>query len=156
MRNWKERWDPNAEFVFNKTMNLGLDSENPRVVPGDPVDKTTLGLRRLQHWWNAGFIRLDKTADNAPKPCIIRITTNCYEVRIPGKKIIRVNTKQEADATLRALTGKLLKKGEDAESAPYIEKLNKLIWALHTSEGVEKVKGMPQAIARLHEVTRGR
>lgn len=151
MRNWKERWNPDAEFVFNKTMNLGLDPENPRVVPGDPVDKEALSLRRLQHWWNAGFIRLDKEADNSPRPRIVRITTGCYEVRVPGKQIIRVNTKQEADATLRVLTGNPKKLDADGD-LPYITKLNKLMWALHSDSGVESIKGMKVAIARLHEV----
>ena len=149
MRNWRERWDPDAEFVFNKTLNLGLDPENPRVVPGDPVDKEALGLHRLQHWWNAGFIRLDTERLEAPKPCIVRLTASCYEVRVPGRKIIRVNTKQEAESILRTLEGRI-EKQEDG--LPFMEKLNKQMWALHTKDGVEKVKGMKDAVKRLHEV----
>ena len=152
MRNWKERWDPNAEFVFNKRLKLGLDTENPWVLPGDPVDKEALGICRLHRWWDAGMISLDKESDNTPKPHIMRITQRCFEVRVPGKKILRFGTKQEADASLRALTGQLLKKDEVAENTPFIEKMNKLIWALHTAEGTEKIKGMKQAIARRHEV----
>lgn len=156
MRNWKERWDPNAEFVFNKTMNLGLDPANPKVVPGDPVDKEALGLGRLKHWWNAGMIRLDIEADNAPRARIVRITTSCFEVRVPGKQIIRVNTKEEADATLRMLTGKMKPVVKEEENYPSLTKLNKTMWALRTSNGTESIRGFSAAVARLHEVARGR
>jgi hypothetical protein len=155
MRNWKERWDANAEFVFNKTMNLGLDPANPRVVPGDPVDKEALGLGRLKHWWNAGFIRLDIEADNAPKARIVRITTNCFEVRVPGKQIIRVNTKEEADSTLRMLTGQKSPAKKEG-GLPYMTKLNQAMWALHTVKGTESIRGFNAAVARLHEAASGR
>ena len=156
MRSWKERWDPNAEFVFNKTMNLGLDAENPRVVPGDPVDKEAIGLGRLKHWWNAGMIRLDIEADNSPRARIVRITTSCYEVRVPGKQIIRVNTKEEADSALRMLTGNMKPAAKDEGNYPALTKLNKTMWALHTKDGTESIRGFSNAVARLHEVSRDR
>lgn len=156
MRNWKERWDANAEFVFNKTLNLGLDPNSPKVVPGDPVDKEALGLARLKHWWNAGFIRLDKERDNAPKARIVRITSKCFEVRVPGKQIIRVNTKEEADATLRLLTGQESPVKEEDKNLPYMTKLNQAMWALHTAKGTESIRGFSAAIVRLHEAARGR
>ncbi len=153
MRSWKEHWNPDAEFVFTKTMNLGVDPAHPRVTPGDHVDKESLGLRRLKHWWNAGFIRLDIEADNAPKARIVRITTKCFEVRVPGKRIIRVNTKQEAESTLRILTGNLNTNGENL---PFLTKLNKTMWSLHSKNGVESIKGMKAAVSRLHEEARAR
>ena len=85
MRNWKERWDPEAEFVYNKRLKMGLDPENPWVMPGDPVDKLALGIRRLHRWWDAGTIRLDVERAEAPKPMILRITSKCFEVRVPGR-----------------------------------------------------------------------
>ena len=151
MRSWRERWDPDAEFVYNKRLKLGLDPENPWVQPGDPVDKLAIGIRRLHRWWDAGMIRLDKERDNAPKPTIVRLTEKCFEVRVPGKKIIRVGNKQEADSLLRMMTDQI---GQTDKSQPYVEKLNKLMWAVHSKHGVEKIKGMNQAIERLHEVAR--
>jgi len=157
MRNWKERWDPDAEYVFLKRLKLGLDPKNPWVLPGDPVPKDELGLRRLHRWWDAQIIGLDKERVDAPKPRIVRITQNCFEVRVPGKKIIRVNDKQEAEGVLRAITGELdnSKPQDDSLELPYIQRLNKLMWALHTKDGVEKIKGADNAMQRLHEVANG-
>lgn len=150
MRNWKERWDPDAEFVFNKRLKLGLDAENPWVMPGDPVDKLALGIRRLHRWWDAGMISLSKTPVEAPKAKVLRVTAKCFEVRVPGKKTLRFDSKDEAMQALE-----VIEEQSTTEDTPHIEKLNKRTWALHTKEGVEKIDGMGKAIERLHEVVRG-
>lgn len=60
IRHWKQRWDPNADFVFLKRMSLGLDPKRPVAMPGDPVPKgeVRLGRGRLKRWWDAGYIGL--------------------------------------------------------------------------------------------------
>ena len=58
IRHWKQRYDPDAKFVFLKRMRLGLDPKKPNVVPGDPVPSgdIRLGRGRLKRWWDAGII----------------------------------------------------------------------------------------------------
>lgn len=103
LRSWKERWHPDAEFVFAKRLKMGLDPEKPWVLPGDPVDKNLFGLSRLRRWWEARVIRLAKPDVN-PQPekvgRIVRLTNTVWEVRRPGRDPQRVDSRGEADRLL--------------------------------------------------------
>ena len=58
IRHWKQRYDPDAKFVFLKRLKLGLDPKKPVVAPGDPVPTgdIRLGRARIKRWWHAGII----------------------------------------------------------------------------------------------------
>ncbi len=60
VRHWKQRFDPDAKFVFLRRLKLGLDPKRPIVVPGDPVPTgdVRLGRARIKRWWHAGIIGL--------------------------------------------------------------------------------------------------
>lgn len=71
IRHWKERFDPKAEFVFMKRLQIG----DGYVYPGDPVNKEMLKPHQLRLWWNGGFIsRAD--SPTAPKRKGIRVEKN--------------------------------------------------------------------------------
>lgn len=65
MRHWKQRFTPDAKFVFLKRLKLGLDAKKPWVMPGDPVPTgdVRLGRGRLKKWWDAGIIGLADWVD---------------------------------------------------------------------------------------------
>lgn len=70
-RHWKQRWNPDAEFVFLKRLKLGIEGHE-FVQPGDPVPKAHPLIRnRLRRWWAAEIIGLadfevKKTGSNRP------------------------------------------------------------------------------------------
>lgn len=100
IRSWKERWDPKAEFVFAKRLKLGL-ADQAVVLPGDPVDKTQFSLQRLRRWWTAGAIRLaDQTSKPKDTPCVVRLTADVWETRVPGQEPMRFNSLGAAQAAL--------------------------------------------------------
>lgn len=55
-RHWKQRFDPNAEFVFTRRVRVG-PKDAPWVPAGTVVDKV-LHKRRLVTWWWAGLIAI--------------------------------------------------------------------------------------------------
>lgn len=59
-RHWKQKFDPDAKFIFLRRLKLGLDPKNPVVQPGDPVPTgdVRLGKHRLKKWWAAEIIGL--------------------------------------------------------------------------------------------------
>lgn len=65
IRHWKQRYDPDAKFVFLKRLKLGLDPKKPVVAPGDPVPvgDIRLGRARIKRWWHAGIIGLADWVD---------------------------------------------------------------------------------------------
>lgn len=65
IRHWKQRYDPDAKFVFLKRLKLGLDKKKPVVMPGDPVPTgdIRLGRARIKRWWHAGIIGLADWVD---------------------------------------------------------------------------------------------
>ncbi len=65
VRHWKQRYDPDAKFVFLKRLKLGLNVKKPWVLPGDPVPTgdVRLGRGRLKRWWEAGIIGLADFVD---------------------------------------------------------------------------------------------
>lgn len=98
IRSWKERWDPQAEFVFAKRLKLGL-ADQPVVMPGDPVDKVQFSLQRLRRWWTAGAIRLAAFVKK-DAPSIVRLTAEVWEARIPGQEPTRFSSLGAAQAAL--------------------------------------------------------
>jgi hypothetical protein len=68
VRNWKERFDLEAEFVFTKSLRYG----DGYVYPGDRVPKEEIKAHRLRVWWNGGFISRADSA-TAPKREEIRV-----------------------------------------------------------------------------------
>ena len=101
LRSWKERWHPDAEFVYAKRLRMGIDPKNPWVLPGDPVDKTMFGLSRLRRWWEARVIKLaDPNSIVADPNCprIVRLTNTAWEFRVPGQKAQRTNSLGDAKA----------------------------------------------------------
>lgn len=57
-RHYKQRWDPNAEFVWRRRCLLRSELEEPYTAPGDRVDKNQLASGKLRMLWNAGYIEL--------------------------------------------------------------------------------------------------
>lgn len=51
-QHWKERFDPDTDFVFLKSMTLF----SGKVSYGDPVPKGILSKHRLRLWFEAGYI----------------------------------------------------------------------------------------------------
>lgn len=62
IRDWRQRFHPDADFVFAKRLKLGLDPDKLYVDVGDPVDKTRITAHRLKMWWKVRVIML------APEP----------------------------------------------------------------------------------------
>lgn len=56
VRDWRERWNPDADFIFLRTVELdhGRKVHNGDLVPDEVRQK--LGARRLYIWWRAGLI----------------------------------------------------------------------------------------------------
>jgi hypothetical protein len=55
VRHWKQRFDPNAEFVWRK----GVVYDNERVVYGQPISpKLKADKARLRRFWDARVIEL--------------------------------------------------------------------------------------------------
>jgi len=70
-RHWKQRFDPTAQFVWNKAMLWA--GENVKV--GDPIpDELKANDNRLRRFWESGAIQLagfeapDVTTGQAPEP----------------------------------------------------------------------------------------
>jgi hypothetical protein len=56
-QHWRENWDPKADLVFLRKMNLF----DQTYLPGDAVTpelREKLKTSRLRHWFNGGFIGL--------------------------------------------------------------------------------------------------
>lgn len=102
IRNWRERWDPNAEFVFATHLNMGL-AELPTVMPGDPVPRELFEEHRLRRWFDAGVIKLAPT-QNVGKATIVRLTDTVWEVRVPGQEAQRVVSASEGRRLLEQMT----------------------------------------------------
>lgn len=69
IRNWRQRWDPNADLVFNRRVRLGDNPRKPFALPGDKVTKkmrSKFGLNRLRRWFETGIVSLANWT--APEP----------------------------------------------------------------------------------------
>lgn len=69
MRHWRQKWDPDAELIATRRLRLGDDPKKPFVLRGEVISadvRETLGLHRLQRWFESGILAL---ADfDAPEP----------------------------------------------------------------------------------------
>lgn len=139
MRSWRERWDPDAEFVFTKRLRLGLDPEKPFVLPGEPVPKDKLSLSRLRRWWDANVIKLANAPDpKADRPTIRRLTSAVWEVRIPGRKPFRTNDRGEAERM--------------CVQQPSLTQVNSQVWELQVPGApAVRIRGRNKAQAALQE-----
>ena len=93
VRDWKDRFDPEADYVFLKNLRLF----SGRVRPGDPVPKT-LGRHRLKIWYRGGFIcRADSRNAPArmgePKP-VVEKRGGWYRVTFPDGRVENVRKAQ--------------------------------------------------------------
>lgn len=55
VRHWRQRFDPAAEFVWIRSVQLTNDR---RTAVGERVDKAALPVGKLRVLWNVGWIAL--------------------------------------------------------------------------------------------------
>jgi len=63
-RHWREKFDPNADFIFRRRLKLGVEGMPEFVEPGDAVPRGTFHAGRLAMWWRAGFIGIAPVQSN--------------------------------------------------------------------------------------------
>lgn len=67
MRHWKQRFNPKADFVWNRPIVI----EGRQFLKGDPIPKEILAKinqHRLRRWWEARAIALAPVQAAAPAP----------------------------------------------------------------------------------------
>lgn len=110
-RHWKQHFDPDADYVFSRPMKVGLDPENPNVIPGDDVPKELCDRNRLQLWFNAGFIEIkdwqtlqDKEAGIKPAPSfqgsVVSRGRGWFSVTFPDRSSKNIRGQQKAEEAL--------------------------------------------------------
>jgi hypothetical protein len=95
MRDFRERWDPEAPLVWAKDAVLGM-RELPNAVAGEPVPKELFDIHRLRIWWNAGFVRKGDFNPERPTEQPKYLGGGWYEVTLPGGKIEKVRGRAKA------------------------------------------------------------
>ena len=81
-RHWKQKWNPNAEFVYRRSLKIGDGRGNYRTVcVGDDVDKELWGLAKLKRLWESGAIEIKGW--KAPEP---PVTESREETKLTGPR----------------------------------------------------------------------
>ena len=69
-RHWRERFNPNADFVFMKTVTVAMPEGKTRFTTGCIVTeevRSLLGRGRLKRWWQAKVIRVRPKGYEVPE-----------------------------------------------------------------------------------------
>lgn len=114
LRHYKQRFDPDAEFVFRKNRKLGLCGVAlcHKGMPVTQEMKDTLGKHKLRNWWDAGLIELATKQESVEQenvdkdhnlggpamgPAMKHMGAGWYEVTLEDGTVERVRGKKNAE-----------------------------------------------------------
>lgn len=166
LRHWKQRFDPNAAFVFRKTT---VWDGRTTFQAGDLVPEGLLPAHRLRRFWEAGRIELaefdeplrvdtgfNHAEDNPERAALLREVSvvslggNWYLVSY-GDDDYKERGKEALDARLDAIRNQIV--AEQAERAQQAERDAQTDHREGGAEGGAAVDGPPLSVAGAEKLT---